>query len=50
MPNDLLGPNPEEVQLWLRFLAAQAGGKQAVTGKGYPCGGRLGASVTDMLR
>src|SRR5262249_19087941 len=25
MPNDLLGPNPEEVQLWLRFPAAPAG-------------------------
>ena len=25
MPNDLLGPNPEEVQLWLRFPAARAG-------------------------
>jgi hypothetical protein len=27
MPNDLLGPNPEEVRLWLRFpaLAPRAG-------------------------
>jgi hypothetical protein len=30
MPNDLLGPNPEEVRLWLRFppLAPRAGPSQ----------------------
>ena len=42
MPNDLLGPNPEEVRLWLRFPpVAPRAGSQPEDPSSAPCPGRL---------
>src|SRR6201989_3689175 len=42
MPNYLLGPNPEEVRLWLRFPpVAPRAGYQPENPSSAPCPGRL---------